>query len=118
MDTVFQAWVTVVGLGLDFLGFMLLLREWWIAFLSERAMMAHEETLERAQKLRAFASQTANDTMRQHMSRAGEMQDDMAIRRARDERRTALKSRRQWFVAAGVLIALGSILQLVGALPL
>lgn len=118
MDTVFQAWLTVAGLGLDFLGFMLLLREWWIAFLSERAIMAHEENLERAQKLRAFASQTANDTMRQHLSRAGEMQDDMAIRRARDERRGALKSRRRWFVASGVLITLGFLLQLAGALPL
>jgi hypothetical protein len=24
-----QQWLTVLGLGLDFLGFMLLLREWW-----------------------------------------------------------------------------------------
>lgn len=118
MDTVFQAWLTVVGLGFDFLGFMLLLREWWIAFLSERAIMAHEENLERQQKLRAFASQNANDAMRQHLSRAGEMQDDMAIRRARDERRGALHGRRRWFVAAGVLIALGFLFQLAGALPL
>lgn len=118
MDSIFQAWLTVAGLVFDFLGFMLLLREWWIAFLSERAIMAHEENLERTQKLRAFASQTASDTMRQHMTRAGEMQDDMAIRRARDERRGALKSRRRWFVAAGVLIALGFVFQLAGALPL
>lgn len=118
MDTVLQAWLTVVGLALDFLGFMLLLREWWIAFLSERSIMAHEENLERQQKLRAFASQSANDAMRQHLSRAGEMQDDMSIRKARNERRAALAGRRRWFVASGAFITLGFLLQLAGALPL
>lgn len=113
-----QAWLTVAGLTIDFLGFCLLLREWWIAFLSEHAMMAHEETLERAQKLRAFASQTANDAMRSHLARAGDMQDDMAIRRARDEKRAALKGRRMWFLAATVLIVAGFLLQLAGAWPL
>lgn len=118
MDPIFQAWLTVSGLAIDFLGFVLLLREWWIAFLSERSLMAHEENLERQQKLRAFASQNINDAMRQHLARSGEMQDDMAIRRTRDERRAALKGRRRWFLAASVLIALGFILQLAGALPL
>jgi len=118
LDPIFQAWLTVSGLVIDFLGFVLLLREWWIAFLSERSLMAHEENLERQQKMRAFASQNANDAMRQHLSRAGEMQDDMAIRRARDERRSSLKGRRRWFIAAGVLITLGFLLQLAGALPL
>lgn len=118
MDPIFQAWLTVSGLVIDFLGFVLLLREWWIAFLSERSLMAHEENLERQQKLRAFASQNTNDAMRQHLARAGEMQDDAAIRRARDERRTSQKGRRRWFLAASVLIALGFILQLAGALPL
>ena len=118
MDPVFQAWLTVSGLALDFLGFVLLLREWWIAFLSERALMAHEESLERQQKLRAFASQNTNEAMRQHLARAGEMQDDMAVRRARDDRRHAQRGRRRWFVAASILIVAGFALQLAGALPL
>lgn len=118
MNATTQAWLTVIGLSLDFLGFVLLLREWWIAFLSERSLMAHEEALERQQKLRAFASQNTNDAMRQHMARTGEMQDDMAIRRARDERRDVQKGRKLWFSAATVLIVLGFLFQLVGALPL
>lgn len=113
-----QAWLTVAGLVLDFLGFVLLLREWWIAFLSEGSLMAHEETLERQQKLRAFASQSASEGMRQHMARAGEMQDDMAIRRAREERRGALRSRRLWFFSASFMIILGAFLQILGAWPL
>ena len=118
MTTEIQSWLTVIGLSLDFLGFVLLLREWWIAFLSERALMAHEEQLDRQQKLRAFASQNTSDAMHQHLARAGEMQDDMAVRRACDERRFAQAARRRWFAAATVLIVLGFVFQLAGALPL
>lgn len=118
MPTMLQAWLTVAGLGLDFLGFILLLREWWIGFLSETAMMAHEETLERQQKLRTFASQHASDNLRGHMARTGEMQDDMAIRRAREDRRAAMRGRRAWFLSAAVLIVAGFALQLIGAMPL
>lgn len=114
---IMQTWLTVSGLTLDFLGFCLLLREWWIAFLSERSLMAHEELLERQQKLRAFASQNAPDAMKRHMATAGQMQDDMAIRKARSERMQALRGRRFWFICATVLIVLGSLLQLAGALP-
>lgn len=108
--------LTVTGLTLDFLGFCLLLREWWIAFLSEHAMLAHEETLEQQQRMRSFASQTANDAMKRHMAVAGQMQDDMAIKRARNERRAAMRGRRAWFASAAVLILLGSVFQLLGAL--
>lgn len=113
-----QAWATVLGLTLDFLGFCLLLREWWIAFLSEASLMAHEEALERQQKLRAFSAQTASPGMRDHLARAGEMQDDMAIRRAREERYEARRGRRKWFLSATLFIVLGFLLQLIGALPI
>lgn len=108
--------LTVTGLSLDFLGFCLLLREWWIAFLSEHAMLAHEESLEQQQRLRAFATQNANDAMKRHMATAGQMQDDMAIRRARDTRRAAMRGRRAWFASAAVLILLGFVFQLLGAI--
>ena len=90
----------------------------WIAFLSEKSLMTHEEQLERQQKLRAFASQNTTDAMRQHLARSGEMQDDMAIRHARDERRAAQSGRKRWFLAATVLIVLGFVFQFLGALPL
>ena len=117
MDMIDQAWLTATGLALDFLGFCLLLREWWIAFFSEHAQMAHEELLERQQKLRAFSAKHASDGMRGHLEVAGQMQDDMAIRRAREERRNAMRGRRRWFIAASALIVLGFLLQLAGALP-
>ncbi len=113
-----QTWLTVAGLSFDFLGFCLLLREWWLAFFSEKSQLAYEESLERQQKLRAFAAQQANDAMKRHMATSGQMQDDMAIRRARDERRAAQSGRRRWFIAATLFIVFGFALQLLGALPL
>ncbi|MEQ1716368.1 MAG: hypothetical protein ABL907_10355 [Hyphomicrobium sp.] len=113
-----QAWLTVAGLAIDFFGFCLLLREWWIAFLSDQAMMAHEAQLEQQQRLRAFATQNANDAMKRHLVTAGQMQDDMAIRRARDDRVSAMRGRRRWFIGASVLIITGFVLQLLGAVPL
>jgi hypothetical protein len=113
-----QAWLTVAGLSLDFFGFCLLLREWWMAFFSEASQLAADEALERQQKLRAFAAQNASETMQRHFAATGQMQDDMAIRRARDERRAAQAGRRRWFLSASVLIVLGFVLQLLGALPL
>jgi hypothetical protein len=104
MPAALQAWLTVAGLTLDFLGFCLLLREWWMAFFSESAQLAYDEALERQQKLRSFASQHASETMKRHMETTGQMQDDMAIRRARDERRAAQAGRKRWFVSATVLI--------------
>lgn len=112
-----QAWVNVAGLSFDFLGFCLLLREWWIAFLSETAVMAQEEALAQQQKLRAFAAQSANDAMKRHLAVAGQMQDDMAIGQARAQRRAALRGRRAWFISAAIFIALGFLLQLLAALP-
>jgi hypothetical protein len=113
-----QTWFTIAGLTLDFVGFCLLLREWWIAFLSDQAMLAHEEQLQQAQKFRAFTTQHAgNDQMRRHLETAGQMQDEMAIRRARDGKRASMAGRRRWFFAAGALIAAGFSLQLAGAWP-
>jgi hypothetical protein len=34
-----QQWLTVLGLALDFAGFMMLLREWWLAFFNENRQM-------------------------------------------------------------------------------
>ena len=117
MTTQMQAWLTVIGLSLDFFGFVLLLREWWLAFFSEKAQMANEEALERQQKLRAFSAQHASESMRGHLARTGEMQDDMALRKMRDERRAVQAGRRRWFAAASVLVVLGFVFQLLGALP-
>lgn len=113
-----QAWINVAGLGFDFLGFVLLLREWWIAFLGESSLLAHEELLERQQKLRAFATQSTNDAMRRHMAVAGQMQDDMTIRQVREDRRAAMKKRRFWFLSAAFFVVLGFLLQVAAALPL
>jgi hypothetical protein len=81
-------------------------------------MMTHEAQLDQQQRLRAFATQNSNDAMKRHLATAGQMQDDMAIRRARDERVAAMSGRRRWFLSAALFIILGFVLQLLGALPL
>ena len=35
-----QQWLTTLGIALDFAGFMLLLREWWLAFFNEGRQIA------------------------------------------------------------------------------
>lgn len=113
-----QAWMTLAGLGLDFAGFLLLLREWWIGMFSEHRQMELEQDLERQQRLRQFARQNAPDAMHRHMDVSGRMMDDAAIRRARDERTGAMRTRRRMFLFASVLVVLGFVLQLAGAVPL
>jgi len=47
-----QQWLTVAGIVLDFAGFMLLLREWWLAFFNEGRQMQFAEQLDRARAMR------------------------------------------------------------------
>ncbi len=110
-----QQWLTVLGLGLDFLGFMLLLREWWLAFFNEGRQMQLAEQLDRARALRdlrtrGMAGQNPFETL-------DRMSDESAIRKARGEHRTALMARRGVFLLATVLIVSGFVLQIVGAVP-
>lgn len=73
-----QQWLTVAGLGLDFAGFMLLLREWWLAFFNEARQIVMEEQAERVRALR-------------HLRPA---QDDAAVRKARGAHRAAMSARK------------------------
>jgi hypothetical protein len=110
-----QQWLTTLGIVLDFAGFMLLLREWWLAFFNEGRQMQMAEQLDRARAMRDMRSRAMGG--RNHFEQLDRMQDDTAIRRARSEHRTALAARRGVFLLATVLIVAGFILQIVGAWP-
>ena len=110
-----QQWLTVLGLALDFLGFMLLLREWWLAFFNEGRQMQLAEQLDRARatrdlRNRGMGGQNPFETL-------DRMADESAIRKARAEHRGALMARRGVFLLASVLIVAGFVLQIVGAVP-
>ena len=110
-----QQWVNVLGLALDFLGFMLLLREWWLAFFNERRQMQMAEQLDRMRAMRNMRPrQPGEHNPWESLER---MQDEGAIRSARAEHRTAMAARRGVFLLATALIVAGFVLQIVGAAP-
>ena len=110
-----QQWLTVLGLALDFLGFMLLLREWWLAFFNENRQMQMAEQLDR---MRAMRNMIPRDPRERNPYESLErVQDEQAIRRARAEHRAAMAARRGVFLLATVLIVTGFLLQIVGAAP-
>ena len=110
-----QQWLTVVGLGLDFVGFMLLLREWWLAFFNESRQMRMAEQLDRMRATRNMFPRAPGE--RNPYESLERVQDEQAIRTARTEHRAAMAARRGVFLLATVLIVSGFVLQIAGAWP-
>jgi hypothetical protein len=110
-----QQWLTVTGLVLDFVGFMLLLREWWLAFFNEARQIAMEEQLERIRAMRNIRPRAPGE--HNPYESLERMQDEQAIRKARAVHRAAMSARRGTFLLSMVLIVLGFLLQIVGAWP-
>jgi hypothetical protein len=110
-----QQWLTVLGLALDFAGFMMLLREWWLAFFNENRQMQLAEQLDHARAVRNIRPHTPGE--RNPFAQLERMQDEGAIRKARAEHYAALAARRGTFLAASLLVVLGFLLQLAGAWP-
>jgi uncharacterized membrane protein len=110
-----QQWLTVTGLVLDFVGFMLLLREWWLAFFNEARQIATEEQLERIRAMRNIRPRAPGE--HNPYESLERMQDEQAIRKARAVHRAAMSARRGTFLLSMVLIVVGFLLQIVGAWP-
>jgi hypothetical protein len=110
-----QQWLTTVGLALDFAGFALLLREWWLAFFNEGRQLEMEEQLER---IRAMRNMVPRDPGQRNPYESLErMQDEQAIRKARSVHRQAMAARKRMFLLATTLVVLGFLAQLIGAWP-
>jgi hypothetical protein len=110
-----QQWLTVLGLALDFAGFMMLLREWWLAFFNENRQMQLAEQLDRVRAIRGIRPRAPGE--RNPFEQLERMQDESAVRNARAEHYAALTARRGAFLVATGLIVLGFLLQLAGAWP-
>ena len=110
-----QQWLTVLGLGLDFFGFMLLLREWWLAFFSEARQMQLAEQFDRMRAMRNMHPRAPGQ--RNPFEQLERMQNETATRQARAEHRAAMAARRGVFLLATALIVSGFVLQIVGAWP-
>lgn len=111
-----QQWLTVVGIALDFAGFMLLLREWWLAFFNEGRQVQLAEQLDRVRAMRNMRPRAPAE--RNPYEQLDRFADDQAVRRAREEHRAALGARRGVFLLATALIVSGFVLQIAGAWPI
>jgi len=114
----YQNWITVAGLGLDLLGFVLLLREWWLAFFHEAAMLEADRRRAWERSLRHTQRTHASEQLRTHFDTTARIHDEMAERGAQSRLEATLRSRKRMFVTATVLIVGGSVLQILGALPI
>ncbi len=112
-----QTWLTLTGIGMDFIGFCILLREWWIAMYSEKYELAAEQRLEEQRRLSEFGMKNTEGHLREHMERSAKWREQNAINEARRVRRQALKARRSLFLLATFLIIIGCGLQFAGAVP-
>ena len=110
-----QSWLTIAGLVLDFAGFALLLREWWLAFFNEGRQIEAAEQLERMRHLRGLRPPSSGTDP---FAALHKIQDDQAVRSARTAHKSAMAARRSVFLMAAVLVATGFLLQLAGAWPL
>jgi hypothetical protein len=110
-----QSWLTVAGLTLDFAGFALLLREWWLAFFSEGRQIEAEEQMERMRHLRSLRPPSSGTDP---FAALHKIQDDAALRSARLAHKSAMAARRSVFLTAALLIAAGFVVQLAGAWPI
>ena len=115
-----QAWVTVVGLCLDFLGFALIAWEWLLAQRAEHAALAIAESHERQQAMRDQMNQLPgrqDPNMQRHMQVVGQMQGRVTKSRL-DANREIFARRRYGAIYAGMaFVVAGFALQLLGAVP-
>lgn len=112
-----QQWLTVIGLSADFLGFCLLLREWWLAFFHESSELQRAQNRAWELSLRHFSQSNMPEAHRTHADASARVHDEMQMRSAHAAAMATLAKRKRMFVAATVLIILGFALQLIGAVP-
>jgi hypothetical protein len=107
-----QQWLNVAGLGLDFIGVVLLAFEWWTALKAD-AREAEIDDLERriAPNPMMPRPSGAHQAVFDHMNA-----QQKAIARSRRAAGTR-GMRRGWFALAMVLIAAGFLLQMAGSWP-
>ena len=98
-------------------GFVLLLREWWLAFFHESATAEAERQMAWERSLRHQHQMHASDAMRAHLDASARIHDEMRDRASYNRHVATLRSRKSAFVVATVLIIVGGLLQLAGALP-
>lgn len=107
-----QQWFNVAGLGLDFVGVVLLSYEWWIAFKAEQR---ETEILAREQRLKPPPTVPRPNVPNQPVF--DYMNEQMRFTRQMQRIQEARGMRRGWYITALVLICGGFLLQIAGTWP-
>jgi hypothetical protein len=113
-----QAWLQVIGLVLDFLGFALIGWEWMLAQRSEAALQAIEGRAARAADGRAHLARVATSPeMQRHLAAVAEMERRRTELAAGESRQTFGRLRMGVVYLGFAFVTLGFIGQLLAAWP-
>lgn len=112
-----QQWLNIAGLALDFIGFCLLLREWWLAFFHEQRRLQREQHQAWERSIRQFHQSHAPASHQAHLSASQRIHDEMQTRAAHAAHTETLGARKSVFITATVLIVTGFALQIAGSWP-
>jgi hypothetical protein len=110
-----QPWLNEFGLSMDFVGAMLLAREWWIAFGAEQREDEIMERQRREDELMQFGAQQS--TPNPSHAAFERMREQQRFTQYKQRVNAARGMRRSWFMTALGLLATGFLLQLAGSWP-
>jgi hypothetical protein len=107
-----QAWLTLVGLTLDFLGILLFANEWWAALKAER-VEAELEARKAMYKPNPMMPGSGNPSQ----AVFDWMREQQEARQRQSRAVQARTERWKFYLIALILVAFGFLFQLAGAVP-
>ena len=120
-----QGWIQIIGLALDISGFMLIVCEWWIAVIKERAIELAHAAHRYEQIAGELSSATPNGALGQRLMDLVvtqlQQEKDKALTRAQQlaEHNPVLvfRVRLRNFLTGAALVVLGFLFQVLSAVP-
>jgi hypothetical protein len=112
-----QPWLNEIGLSVDFVGAMLLAREWWIALGSEQREAEIFERQRREDELFRPSPLAPQQPPNPSHAVFERMREEQRFTQQKQRTHAARGMRRSWFTAALLLLATGFLLQMAGSWP-
>mmetsp|Transcript_15300 Transcript_15300/g.16971 ORF Transcript_15300/g.16971 Transcript_15300/m.16971 type:complete len:127 (-) Transcript_15300:214-594(-) len=115
-----SSYINFAGLILDFIGFIILLREWWIAYLSQQQELELYQKRFRQEQLDQLQQNNQSNLspqLQKHMETVKNQRGKTQTMEEMKDIATKLKSRRGLYVIATALIMGGFLMQIVASIP-